>query len=83
MQDIKVINGSAVQNLITKFYYKQNQLCFQILLHLGLDETIPYSEFSDYKTYKQVYSKLLQMKNSNAPIEIKKKVEQISYSSQL
>ncbi len=59
--------------MITKFYYRDNQLCFQILLHLGLDETIPYQEFSDYALYKQVYSKLLAQKTTNEPIEVGEK----------
>jgi len=70
MTDKRIIQGRNVQNLITKFYYRDNQLCFQILLHLGLDQTIPYQEFSDYALYKQVYSKLLAQKNNNESIEV-------------
>jgi len=70
MLDNRIIKGGDVQNLITKFYYRDNQLCFQILLHMGLDQTIPYQEFSDYARYKQVYSKLLAKKSSNSPIEV-------------
>ncbi len=81
MQITRKIKGTEVQNLLTKFYYKENRLCFQILLHLGLDETIPFQEFSDYSSYKKVYSNLLDQKNSNALIEIKEKSRQISFSS--
>ncbi len=73
MKDIRIIQGSSVQNLITKFYYREQKLCFQILLHLGLDQTIPYQEFSDYSLYKQVYNKLLDQKNANAAIEVQVK----------
>ena len=70
MTATRIIQGSSVQNLITKFYYRDKKLCFQILLHLGLDQTIPYKEFSDYTLYKQVYSKLLAQKSANEPIEV-------------
>lgn len=70
MEGIRYIQGAEVQNLITKFYYKQNHLCFQILLHLGLDNTIPFKEFSDYSEYKKEYAKLLKMKNEDAQIKV-------------
>ncbi len=52
------------QDLITKFYYKQNHLCFQIILNVGNDEMVPYQEFTDYKEYKIAFEKLSQMKQS-------------------
>ncbi|MFT4667313.1 MAG: hypothetical protein ACI8YQ_001975 [Polaribacter sp.] len=50
------------QDLITKFYYKQNHLCFQIILNVGNNEMVPYQEFTDYKEYKIAFEKLSQMK---------------------
>ncbi|MFK7808714.1 MAG: hypothetical protein AB8F74_13000 [Saprospiraceae bacterium] len=50
------------QDLITKFYYKQNNLCFQIILKTASDETVPYKEFTDYNEYKVAFEKLSQMK---------------------
>ncbi len=52
------------QDLITKFYYKQNHLCFQIILNVGNNEMVPYQEFTDYKEYKIAFEKLSQMKQS-------------------
>jgi len=72
MENNAVINGAEIQNLITKFYYKNNHLCFQILLHLGVEKTIPFQEFTDYKEYKKVYSHLMNVKNTNAQIELPK-----------
>ena len=70
MENTTTVAGSEVQNLITKFYYKDNHLCFQILLHFGLDKTMPFQEFSDYTEYKRVYGELLQLKNSNGQITV-------------
>jgi hypothetical protein len=49
------------QDLITKFYYKQNHLCYQIIFNLGNDETVPYKEFTDYNEYKIAFEKLSKM----------------------
>lgn len=70
MENVTTINGSEIQNLITKFYYKNNHLCFQILLHFGLDRTVPFQEFSDYAEYKRVYNDLLAVKNSYKPLTL-------------
>ena len=50
------------QDLITKFYYKQNHLCFQIILNVGKNEMVPYQEFTDYAEYKIAFEKLSKMK---------------------
>lgn len=70
MESATTITGSEIQNLITKFYYKDNQLCFQILLHFGLDRTVPFQEFTDYTEYKAVYNDLLAIKNSNGNLTL-------------
>lgn len=54
------------QDLITKFYYKQNNLCFQIILKTESNETVPYREFTDYNEYKVAFEQLSQMKLTGA-----------------
>ncbi len=56
-QDIPI----KFQNLTTRFYYKQNQLCFQIIINTFDGEQIPYKEFTDYKTYKNTFDQLSKM----------------------
>ena len=70
MKNNTIINGAEIQNLITKFYYKNNHLCFQILLYLGVEKTVPYREFTDYSEYKKVYNHLMNVKSTNSQIEI-------------
>ncbi len=62
MRDKQVIHSSKIKNLITKFYYKENQLCFQILLACENGETKLYKEYMDYAKYKEAYDQLLEMK---------------------
>lgn len=70
MKKNAVINGANIQNLITKFYYKNNHLCFQILLYLGVESTLPYKEFTDYAEYKKVYTELMNAKANNETVEL-------------
>ncbi len=62
---MNTIHSSKIKNLITKFYYKDNHLCFQILLNCENDETRLYKEYEDYDQYKMEYNKLLEVKAAN------------------
>lgn len=60
-----IIQGKDIENLITKFYYKNRQLCFQIILNLGLEGKVSYSEYDDYFVYKQKFNELLDAKHQD------------------
>ncbi len=66
------IKGTQIKNLITKFYYNDNHLCFQILIQCENDKTIVYNEYTDYSVYKTEYNKLLEMKAENASVDLSK-----------
>ncbi len=70
MTNQKPIFGSQIKNLITKFYYKNNHLCFQIMLHFNWDKTVPYMEFTDYSEYKKTYASLQTAKSTNQAISM-------------
>lgn len=63
-----IIQGKEIENLITKFYYKNRQLCFQIILNLGLSGKISYCEYNDYFVYKQKFNELLDAKHQDKNI---------------
>jgi len=65
-----VIQGKDIENLITKFYYKNRQLCFQIIISLGLSGRVSYSEYDDYFIYKQKFNELLDAKNQDKNVLI-------------
>ena len=81
MKNKQMLNGAEVENLITKFYYKNNHLCFQILIQCGLENMIAYKEYSDYAEYKTAYSQLIDMKTNNESITIPLSEQEISYMS--
>ena len=59
------ITGTQIKNLITKFYYKNNNLCFQILLLLDQNKSVAYEEYVDYSAYKKAYNELMDIKTKN------------------
>jgi hypothetical protein len=70
MEQQMTIRGKNIENLITKFYYKNRQLCFQIILNLGLLGKVSYCEYDDYFAYKEKFNELLDAKNKDENIEI-------------
>lgn len=66
---MKQIHGAEVKDLVTKFFYRGNQLCFQIILQVDGGERIPYKEFSDYAEYKKAFSELQQQKGNRTMIK--------------
>ena len=72
-----ILSGSEIKNLITKFYYKNNHLCFQILLSMEKGNMLNYKEYSDYTEYKNAFNELMGLKAQNAAITI----EQSNYQT--
>ncbi len=81
MKNVHTLKGVEVENLITKFYYKDNHLCFQILLECGLNKKIAYKEYSDYSEYKSAFNQLMEMKSLNKAISLPSTKQNLSYMS--
>ena len=61
--------NSTNQDLITKFYYNDNHLCFQILIKNNNGETTPYMEFTNYNEYRKVFNELSEQKSNGGVIK--------------
>ncbi len=70
---VRQIHGVQVKDIITKFFYKDNHLCFHILLQVEGDEIVLFQEFSDYAEYKKVFGDLQAARMNDAVIKIPKK----------
>lgn len=64
------IAASDIINLITLFYYKNNHLRYQILIHLSGERTIVFGEYDNYKEYKAEFEKLQNQRKNNFQIQI-------------
>lgn len=65
--------GSQVKDLITKFFYRDNHLCFHILLLLEEGGTLLFQEYTDYAVYKNALGELEKAVRSNTLISLSKK----------
>ncbi len=66
------IRGGQVKDLVTKFFYRDNFLCFHILLQIEGGETVFFQEFTDYSEYKKAFSDLQGARSKDALIEVPK-----------
>ena len=64
------VKSDDIENVITKFYYKGEQLCFQIIFRLESQEIILYEDFDDYVDYRQKLTELMLLKNRGEGITV-------------
>ncbi len=57
-------------NLITLFYYKNNHLRYQILLHLTGERTVVFGEYLNYKEYKEQFEVLQNKRKDQKSIQL-------------
>lgn len=68
MKNITKFIGEQINSICTKFYYKGQKLCFQIIVSYGPQQLIFYRNFDDYKEYQSNYDLLKNAINSNAEL---------------
>ena len=76
MEKVNDLRGAAVKDLITKYFYKQNHLCFQILLHLDSNKTLLFGEFTNYDKYKKAFNSLQKARVQNLKISVQNKISE-------
>ena len=64
------ISGMDIVNLITLFYYKNDHLRYQIIMHLTGERNLLYGEYTDYKEYKIEFDNLSSQRKNNFKIQI-------------
>lgn len=70
MSHVRQIHGGQLKDLITRFFYKDNHLCFQIQLYVEGGEVIAYKEFDDYTEYKRAFSHLQELRASGGFLKV-------------
>ena len=70
MKNYTVISGHQIKDILTRFYYREDQLFFQIVLHFDNHRKIAFKEFTDYTRYKRVIGELQKIKDENLSFRI-------------
>ena len=81
MQNEKNTTSLNEQDLITKFYYNNNHLCFQILIKTNNEETTSYMEFTDYNEYRKVFNGLTERRTRGEFIETRSTNQELTNMS--
>jgi len=63
MNNFETLN-QKIDDLITRFFYKEEQLYFRIMIKLNGGTMLPYNDYSDYNEYKNAYATLVEKKRS-------------------
>lgn len=66
---MQTMRGHQLENIITRFYYKQKELYFQIILQLA-GRKVVYNEYNDYSKYKFQLQQLLNIKKNNGILHL-------------
>ncbi len=70
---MKDIQAARVKDIVTKFFYQDNQLCFHILVRMENGETVLFGEFADYSAYKNCFTELQKAKAQGNTIKLPEK----------
>lgn len=69
-----LIKGSEIKNVLTRFFYKNKNSCFQIILQTRKKDII-YKEFEDYKSYKNTIETLRTAKKDDLNVILSLKIK--------
>jgi hypothetical protein len=56
-QSNRKMKTDEAQGLLTRFFYRDNHLCFQILIQTE-SELISYGQYNDYSVYKSAFEQI-------------------------
>lgn len=82
MNNFETLN-QKIDDLITRFFYKEEQLYFRIMIKLNGGTMLPYNDYADYNEYKEAYAGLVEKKRSGdtmVGINIEKKTNQLDFA---
>ncbi len=68
MASLDMLHGEKINTLSTKFFYKHNQLCYQIMVSYGDYPYLLYKNFEQYNEYKTTHDWLIEALNQNQAI---------------
>ncbi len=69
MKTIQHINGNLIEDIYTKFYYLNEQLCYQIVVNYDKGKIL-LKDFSKYDDYKYYHNLLINAINNKKQVDI-------------
>jgi len=69
MNNFETFN-QKIDDLITRFFYKEEQLYFRIMVKINGGTLLPFNDYADYNEYKKAYAELVEKKRSNDSLKV-------------
>lgn len=63
MNNFETLN-QKIDDLVTRFFYKEEQLYFRIMIKLNGGTMLSYNDYADYNEYKKAYAALVEKKRA-------------------
>ncbi len=70
MQQTRILEGKQIKDIVTRFFYRGEELHFQVLLRLKGGEHIALKEIADYSTYKKLVDTLARAKERRLQVRL-------------
>lgn len=64
MNSLETAN-QKIDDLITRFFFKEDQLCYRIMVKFTTGTMVAFNEYADYNEYKKAYTQLIEKKRMN------------------
>ncbi len=71
---VQQFRGVDIDDVQTKFFFRENLLCFHVLLKMKSGETVFFQEFKDYSEYINMFNGLLSAKSNGTVITFPDKI---------
>lgn len=65
-----ILSKNDIQQLLTKYFYKENQLCYQILIQTKQQQTYIAGSFSSYSEYRRALATMEEKIDSGTVIDV-------------
>lgn len=70
MQETRILEGKYIRDVVTRFFYRGEDLYFQVSLRMKGGEIIPLKEINDYSVYKKLIDTIAQARLRRVQVQL-------------
>ncbi len=70
MQQTRILEGKHIRDVVTRFFYRGEDLYFQVSLRIKGGEIIPLKEINDYSVYKKLIDTLARARMQRVQVRL-------------
>ncbi len=70
MQQTRILEGKHIRDVVTRFFYRGEDLYFQVSLRMKGGEIIPLKEINDYSVYKKLIDTISRARMQRVQVQL-------------